>query len=456
MLVNNEDSSIGSKNNNNQGVEDDLESSGGPLTMPVVGASPVTSDMIDEAKNVMEELKEAWDFYERHPELCNSSTRKDAILNLYARGLRGMSILINAKLSEAGKGIRLKKNSTQSDAYDGSNPAQETYDQTRHRLTSALNNRKLLKSVGEYEDYLPFDKQALQEIRTIFECLADKQGNSQLITMVGKSFPEKELKKEDGKDERYSKFLNTDLKTGFMHVDVYAKSRKLQAYNALDSFYKKLSGERKEEVMVNGDVDLSDLEARDVVRCIEHAMVVIIAEQGIHKTAIVPYGVRGFEDGDLSQKYRDALSSAYSHIVACVVERIIRILEHTFYKQAKASAGSVATAGSSTAAGLRILDGVRILGPTLAKVCDVTDAKKGFTKTEASKGVSSLCVELHRLTVKGCAKAMDNFVSSLASDSLKNVRSTNIDVSSTTFDVIDAIRSISGYQSAYKSVTKRR
>lgn len=140
------------------------------------------------------------------------------------------------------------------------------------------------------------------------------------------------------------------------------------------------------------------------------------------------------------------------------MERIVRIVESTFYKQAKAAAGNVLGAGAASAAGLRILDGVRILGPTLAKHCDLSDQKSGMIKTEESKAASNLCIELHRVTVKGCQKAMENLTATVIDDPLEGARyrPPNAGIAAVSSEVVTAIRMISKFTSAYKTVSKRR
>ena len=447
-----------------------------PSSLNTIVGSNDLADLVDEGKNMMEELKEAYLFFNTNKQICNSSVRMVAIRRLYNHGLKAMSTLINIRLSECGQSVCLKKSSVQNQGNTMVIIGTETAEQTRQRLTTALNNRTLMQSVGEYEEYIPLNKEEIHELRIIFECLADKQDNPRLSALPDDLT---NLKVSSCSNERHSKIFNNDLKTGFLHLDVYAKARKFQAYGSMESYCKRLSNERKEEISHDDSLDLSHLEARDIVRCIEHALVVITGEQGIFKTVVAPIGVRGFEDGDYSQNFRSALVTSFSHISACVVERLIRSLEHTFFKQAKASkalvnntdrlkmfdptklsgsAGSyVPASASASTAGLRILDGVRILGPTLAKICDMTDPAKGFEKSEATKEVSNLCVELHRLTVKATAKAMENFINAIINDPLCSPhRPPNAGVANLSVDVVNAIKSISSYSSAYKSVTKRR
>ena len=45
------------------------------------------------------------------------------------------------------------------------------FPQTRSRLAAALQNRNLLKSIGEFEEYQPVEARPIREIRSIFDCL---------------------------------------------------------------------------------------------------------------------------------------------------------------------------------------------------------------------------------------------------------------------------------------------
>jgi len=438
----------------NKGVTSDTEMKeldAGEGDLNVMGSIiDVDQDVVDEAKMMMEALKDAYLYFDERKVMKNSDLRMDEIKNLYNRGVAGMCILINVKLSDAGKAIRLKKTTYST---------RESAQQTRNRLTTALNDRTLLQSVGEYEEFLPFNRDEVHFQRVIFETLGDTNPRLAKLARSASLANKPSNTEDDSKAGPHTKVLNSNIDTGYMHLDTYAKTRKVQAYNAIDGYYRKLNNERKEEVARNSsDADDFDLEARDVVRCFEHAMVVIVGEQTVFRNVVAPSAVRGFEDGDFTENYRAALSSAYSHVAACVMERVVRIVDSTFYKQAKAAAGSVLGAGAASAAGLRILDGVRILGPTLAKHCDLSDQKAGMIKTEESKAASNLCIELHRVTVKGCQKAMENLTANIIDDPLEGARyrPSNAGVASVSSEVVTAVRMISKFTSAYKTVSKRR
>eukprot|EP00815_Leptocylindrus_aporus_P003993 CAMPEP_0116068550 /NCGR_PEP_ID=MMETSP0322-20121206/11730_1 /TAXON_ID=163516 /ORGANISM="Leptocylindrus danicus var. apora, Strain B651" /LENGTH=782 /DNA_ID=CAMNT_0003555687 /DNA_START=380 /DNA_END=2725 /DNA_ORIENTATION=+ len=416
-------------------------------SMLVHGSTVIDEDMLDDARLRMIQLRGAFLYFdERKDRMHNSSVRMDDIHKLYQRGLKGICILINIKLTEAGSSVSLKSSS--------SSIGKETAKEARTRLTTALAKHKLEEVIGDYETRLPFNKSNLAELRANFKCLGDTQFNPNVSTLGASSPPND----KNVKTRSLTKILNTNLKTGYMHLDTYAKSRKPEAFKAFDNYITELGKERKEELVGNVKTSVAEMEARDVVRGVEHAIVILIGEKQIFQSIVAPEGVHGYKDGDFSQKYRLALSSSFSHIAGCVVERLIRYLETTFHKQSKASVGNISASAAAAAAGLRILDGVRILGPTLSKYCDLTDKKKGMKKTAESEEAAQLCIELHRNCVKGCHKALEHFVKQISEDPLTgaNYRPPDGGVARVSKQVVEAIRLISRYSSAYKSVTKRR
>jgi exocyst complex protein 7 len=51
----------------------------------------------------------------------------------------------------------------------------ESAAEARMRFNTAVQNRDLMKSVGEYEEYLPLTTRMVRELRAIFECLGEKK-----------------------------------------------------------------------------------------------------------------------------------------------------------------------------------------------------------------------------------------------------------------------------------------
>ena len=65
--------------------------------------------------------------------------------------------------------------------------AEETAAKTRDRLQEALQNRDLMKSVGEYEEYLPLSTRVVRELRAIFECLGGMQSDGTSLLLSSSS-----------------------------------------------------------------------------------------------------------------------------------------------------------------------------------------------------------------------------------------------------------------------------
>lgn len=170
------------------------------------------------------------------------------------------------------------------------------------------------------------------------------------------------------------------------------------------------------------------------------------------------------EEVEISPLYKQACVSTYSHIAATVIDRTLDITETVFLKECgigQSSAGSTTSpltaraAASGVAAGLRMLDGVRMLGPSLAKLCEIQiDGKKSPTAPENMAVSSTLCIAIHRTTVKNCARTLENLAKAIKEDTRPVPADARIALVTT--DVVRSVRLLSPYKSAYKSVTKRR
>jgi exocyst complex component 7 len=199
-------------------------------------------------------------------------------------------------------------------------------------------------------------------------------------------------------------------------------------------------------------------------------MLIVAGEKNIFRAVVTPIISRDADEDDetaLAPYLKKAGVAAYSHAVAAVVDRVLDIIETVFLKEggigqssgtkADASTGlTVSAAASAAAAGLRILDGVRMLGPSLAKLCEmpVGDGATGANTTIAS----TLCIAIHRTTVKNATRTLENLAKAIQEDPLKGHlhRPPDASVSSVTTDTIRAIRLVSPFMSAYKSISKRR
>ncbi|KAL7556864.1 hypothetical protein ACA910_011833 [Epithemia clementina (nom. ined.)] len=407
-----------------------------------------------------------------------------------------MCMLVTLHLKAAGQGARPQRNKP------AISPAVETAVQARERLNKALQNRDLLKSIGEYDEYQPLEARPIREMRAIFECLgsygyglgpAPRREPSGLVAIFGLQ-PQHISRTEKVGSGCYNKLTKIELKLGFPQLDAYGMARRSRASNSLEAYYRRLKRERKERSDKKGGVSSDNKKkvddtffvitteeansaARDAVRCLEHAMVIIAGEKNIYRTIVTPTMKKdddGDEDDDdeqeLSPFHKKACVAAYSYVVGSVVDRALDIIETVFLKEGgigqtsgsskdgstSASTLSIAEAHAAAAAGLRMLDGVRMLGPSLAKLCEMS---VGDQKTESNTSIAAvLCIAIHRTTVKNAARTLENLAKAIQDDPAKGKlnRPPNASVSSVSRDVVHAIRAISPFVSAYKSVSKRR
>jgi exocyst complex protein 7 len=271
----------------------------------------------------------------------------------------------------------------------------------------------------------------------------------------------------------YTNLVQRPLKTGFPHVDAYGESRKTVAFGSIDQYHRRLKSERKknaEKFSANVVGDPADAAARDAVRCLEHGMVVVAGEKNVYRTVVSPSLTKiADEDAvndEISPFYRKACAAAYSHVASSIVDKTMDIIETVFLKEgcighASGSKGdtppplTVRQTASAAAAGLRMLDGVRMLGPSLAKLCDMAI---GGGAEEPQSLASILCIAIHRTTVKNSARTLENLAKAIQEDPVKGSaqRVKDARVALLTIDVVRAVKLISPFDSAYKSVSKRR
>ena len=248
-----------------------------------------------------------------------------------------------------------------------------------------------------------------------------------------------------------------------------------------------------------------DAAARDAVRALEHTMVIVAGEKSIYRCVVSPTSSHTHDDKNVPQEYKKYLVASYSHVVAGVVDRILDIIETVFMKDIGLSSmqaafkdvttnpnspngtnsnappnmqsseqannyamhKSIRHTASGAAACLRILDGVRMLGPSLAKLCEISStnnsdklsqsAANGQGKSDASLP-AHLCISIHRITVKNCSRSLEFLAKAIANDPLNGAKHRPVDarVSIVSSEVVRAIRLVAPFVSAYKSVTKRR
>ena len=285
------------------------------------------------------------------------------------------------------------------------------------------------------------------------------------------------------------------MNSGYPHLDAYAASRKDVAYQSIQSFYRQLRAQRKREYeqrLASGGQDAAqagemDSAARDAVRCLEHAMVVVAGEKSIYRCVISPTSSHNHDSSKVPLNYKYAVVASYSHVCAVVVDRIMDIIDLFFFKDAGIRSSStsasqsnesgdgdasaenapitpVRVAASAAVASLRILDGVRMLGPSLAKLCEMASDRihgKNLSTVNSQDGgslASNLCIGIHRTAVKSGGKALENIAIAIRNDPLNGemFRPADARVAAVSSDVVRAIRLVSPFVNAYKSVTKRR
>jgi hypothetical protein len=447
------------------------------------------------------------------------------IIPVHRERVNFMVIRLKALLTAAGPACRLKN------AADGiytnvskkpstsSRQEQETAQDTRQRLMDALQKNDLLKSVGEYEIFFPLDSTSLREIHAIMECLRGDTNNNrsylgassvlqhQQAPLSDKLSGTNVVRTEKVGSGFYSNLTKQPINTGYPLLDAYAEARKTVALESLITFHGQLKAEQREEIArqlrsssaAAGQVTKSitaspggtvvignttsatnsafldvDTAARDAVRCLEHAMVVVAGEKTIYQSIFSKRVVSSREPVH-SPEYITACVHAYSYVVSAVLDLSLDIIKHFFKKNAglglqkhpqpcittvptstseasETGAGSpspllsIRAASSAAAAGLRILDGVRILGPSLAKLCELSEYRGDSQQLLAGQ----LCISIHRTTVKQCARTLENLVKAIQTDSGDG------DQYTLTSNVVRAIRIISPFVHAYKSVAKRR
>lgn len=371
-----------------------------------------------------------------------------------------------------------------------------------------------MKEVGEYEESLPLDTRTVRELRAIFECLGGGGDGSFLsISSLAENEIMGKIQKyqiDASKVSRtekigsgyYSKLSMRPLDCGYPHLNAYVEARRTIAFRSIHSFYRSLRDSRKKSLDQNVSHAGSDFQAveldsaaRDTVRCLEHAMVIVAGEKSIYRCVISPTSSHTHDTSKVPEQYKHALIISYSHVCSAVVDRIVDIIELFFIKNANIrnifpsgdkadsvvesaanesaqNVPSVYFTASAAASGLRILDAVRMLGPSLAKLCEMSSSDKsrqGGIETQASMSsnigketstslASNLCIAIHRMTVKNVAKCLENVALSIKHDPLNGEKNRPSDgrIAPVSSDVVRAIRLICPFVNAYKSVTKRR
>ncbi len=537
----------GSTYGNNDDDTMTLGTIGGTTTMngTVIG---LTEQDVYAAADSLEIIRDAHLYFEKRPAWKASKSALTGLERVHQLGIDAMCMLSKCHLLNAGPGIRMKRPwalmnnrddatvNTRGDSTIVTNAtfgtrqgkghsnthAKETAKDTRERLTAALQNRDLMKSVGEYEESLPLDTRTVRELRAIFECLggdgsflnteiSPKSGDIMKKLQVYQVAAGKVSRTEKIGSGHFTKLTKKALDCGYPLLNSYSEARRAVAFESMQMFYKTLKAARKKEwekrtattrdtaALETGELDSA---ARDAVRCLEHAMVIVAGEKSIYRCVVSPTSSHKHDSSKIPLEYKYALVASYSHVCSVVVDRVLDVIELFFIKDAAlrnipgsasvdaggstglgdgestmdgsslVNAPSVRFAASAAAAGLRILDAVRMLGPSLAKLCEMASDKMKLrqemrqqvsngsinSRDTSSSLASNLCIAIHRMTVKNTGKALENLSLAVKHDPLDGAkyRPPDTRVAAVSSDVVRAIRLVSPFVNAYKSVTKRR
>lgn len=194
----------------------------------------------------------------------------------------------------------------------------------------------MLRSIGEFEEFQPIEPRLVRELRGIFEALG---GNGYQLGPTPKNEPpglahhfgipaNRVVRTEKVGSGGFTNLVQRPLKTGFPHVDAYGEARKQAAFGSIENYYRRVKQERKRntERMPANIIDPADMAARDAVRCLEHAMVVVAGEKNVYRTVVSPSLTKiADEDAindEISPYYRKACAAAYSYVVASIVDKV--------------------------------------------------------------------------------------------------------------------------------------
>lgn len=436
------------------------------------------------AADSMEIIKDAFDYFLERKHWKSAPTALGGLERVHKTGVNSMCTLLSSYLLSAGPAIRVKRAmpGTGKEEGKGGGPIlpskTETAVETRTRHSTALENRDLMRAIGDYEECQPVETRPVREMRAVLECLggdgyhlgpARRKEPSALTTAYGVK-ASNVVRTEKVGSGGYTSLVQDALTTGFPQLDAYGEARKEIAFKAIDDYYRRLKMERKKNVGRNGDE--ADNAARDAIRCLEHAMVIVAGEKSIYRAVVAPSATPRPNDEDaptVTPWYQKACVAAFSYVAAAVVDRTMDIIETVFLKEGGIgqTSGSktenhlsVRDAGSAAAAGLRMLDGVRMLGPSLSKLCDIplSEGASAIVKPGIMPVASTLCIAIHRTTVKNAARTLENLAKAIQEDPLNGskYRPPDARIAPVSSDVVRAIRLLSPFVSAYKSVTKRR
>ncbi len=152
-------------------------------------------------------------------------------------------------------------------------------------------------------EYLPLDTRTVRELRAMFECLTGSNCFLNSNNTPSSNDIMQHLQKYQtaaGKVSRtekigsgfYTKLSKEPLRTSYGHLDAYSEGRRRVAFQSMQQYYRNLRAERKKEFdlkqgarskgeHLESTPESADMDAaaRDAVRCLEHAMVIVAGEK---------------------------------------------------------------------------------------------------------------------------------------------------------------------------------
>ena len=326
--------------NGNSHIKDD-DTYTANVTMTNLNMVGLTEQDVYAAADSMEIIRDAYTYFQTRPNWKSTPAAIGGLERVHKLGVDGMCLLIQNHLSNAGPAIRIKRTlnhhlhhllrddgstiMTRGDSTIATNTTfgtnlnkkqmganvtsgalshqMESAADTRRRLSDALQNRDLMKSVGEYEEYLPLDTRTVRELRAMYECLTgsncflnakNSPSSDDIMTYLQKyqTAAGKVSRTEKIGSGFYTKLTKEPLKTTYGHLDSYSEARRRVAFQSMQQYYRNLRAERKKEFdlkqgarsrgeHLESTVESADMDAaaRDAVRCLEHAMVIVAGEK---------------------------------------------------------------------------------------------------------------------------------------------------------------------------------
>ena len=136
----------------------------------------------------------------------------------------------------------------------------------------------------------------MRELRAIFECLGgdgcflsiSSTAENDILDKIQKYqiAAAKVSRTEKIGSGYYSKISMRALDCGYPHLNAYVEARRTIAFRSIHSFYRSLRDARKKSLdqqvssaIVDFQAGELDSAARDTVRCLEHAMVLVAGEK---------------------------------------------------------------------------------------------------------------------------------------------------------------------------------